>query len=116
MSIVLRIVLAAVSVVFLGIIVALIMKNRLLLRFSFFWLILGAVGLISAIFPSLIIATSSYLGFLTPASFVFFFTLVVLLGLALTLTMVISRQARYTRRLIQEISILKSKDSLKESE
>lgn len=108
MSIYLRLLVAATSILFLCFVVQMIRRERFLLKYSFFWLLLGILGLIAAIFPSWVIGLSRALGFEAPVNFLFFACIVILMGVTLTLCSVASRLAKRVTSLTQEVSLLKS--------
>lgn len=108
MSIYLRILVAATSMLFLCFVVQMIRRERFLLKYSFFWLLLGALGLIAAIFPGWVIVLAHSLGFETAVNFLFFTCIVILMGVALTLCAVASRLAKRVTSLTQEVSLVKS--------
>lgn len=108
MSIYLRLLVAITSILFLCFVVQMIRRERFLLKYSFFWLLLGVVGIVTAIFPDWVIGLSRALGFVTPVNFLFFACIVILMGVTLTLCAVVSRLAKRMTSLTQEISLLKS--------
>lgn len=108
MSIYLRLLVAATSILFLCFVVQMIRKERFLLKYSFFWLILGVLGLLAALFPGWVTALSQILGFETPVNFLFFACIVILMGVTLTLCAVASRLAKRVTSLTQEVSLIKS--------
>lgn len=113
MSIYLRLLLAATSILFLCFVVQMIRRERFLLKYSFFWLILGVLGLLAAIFPEWVIGLSAILGFEAPVNFLFFACIVILMGVTLTLCAVVSRLTKRVTSLTQEISLLKSEKHIK---
>lgn len=108
MSIYLRILVAATSFLFLCFVIQMIRRERFLLKYSFFWLLLGILGILAAIFPDWIIGLSGLLGFETPVNFLFFACIVILMGVSLTLCSVASRLTKRVTSLTQEVSLIKS--------
>ena len=74
-------------------VIQLVMKKRLRLKYSLLWLALSIIALLCAIFPGPIFALAHLLGFAVPA-------------LCLSLTVIVSWQARDIRQLIQEIAVI----------
>jgi hypothetical protein len=107
MTLLLRIVVAVVSVAFLFFILLQVRRQKMLLRLSFFWLVLGLAGILTAAFPGWIIGLAHLLGFEAPSNFVFFVCIIILLGVCLTLGAAVSRLTRRVASLVQEISLLK---------
>lgn len=110
MSIYLRLFVAATSILFLCFVVSMIRRERFLLKYSFFWLLLGILGLLAALFPGWVIGLARVLGFEAPVNFLFFTCIVILMGVTLTLCAVASRLAKRVTSLTQEVSLLKSEE------
>ena len=104
----LRAFVALVSLAFLFFVALMVRRQRFLLKYSFFWLLLGVVGLIVALWPDGMMALSGALGFELPLNFLFFCCIIILMGVCLTLCGVVSTQARRIVSLVQEVSILKA--------
>lgn len=104
----LRAFVALVSLAFLFFVALMVRRQRFLLKYSFFWLLLGVVGLIVALWPDGMMALSGVLGFEMPVNFLFFCCIIILMGVCLTLCGVVSTQARRIVSLVQEVSILKA--------
>ena len=104
----LRAFVALVSLAFLFFVALMVRGQRFLLKYSFFWLLLGVVGLIVALWPDGMMALSGALGFEMPVNFLFFCCIIILTGVCLTLCGVVSTQARRIVSLVQEVSILKA--------
>lgn len=104
----LRAFVALVSLAFLFFVALMVRRQRFLLKYSFFWLLLGVVGLIVALWPDGMMALSGALGFEMPVNFLFFCCIIILMGVCLTLCGVVSTQARRIVSLVQEVSILKA--------
>ncbi|HIR91272.1 MAG TPA: DUF2304 domain-containing protein [Candidatus Limicola stercorigallinarum] len=100
----------AVSVVFcvllLLFIVRLVARERLQLKYSLLWLMLGILLLAAALFPDTIFALSERLGFETPSNFIFFVGLFCLLAIALSLSVIVSKQALMIKNLTQRLALV----------
>lgn len=106
MSIALRVLMVAISVVFIGFVVRLVGKGRLLLRYSLTWLALGLVCLLCSLFPEIVYAISGLVGFVTPSNFILVIGLLLLLVVALSLTAVVSRLSTANKNLVQRVALL----------
>lgn len=104
----LRIFLFALSVLFLTFVLLRIRRGRYLLKYSFIWIVLSAIGVLSAIFPAWIYQVSYLLGFATPSNFVYFALIGFLLIANIIFGGILSKQENMIKTLIQEVSILKS--------
>lgn len=87
-------------------VIRLVMKKRLRLKYSLLWLALSIIALLCALFPGPIFALAHLLGFVVPSNLVFFLAIFFLLVLCLSLTVIVSWQARDIRQLIQEIAVI----------
>lgn len=85
-------------------------KNVFLLKNAIIWLLIAIGLIIFAIFPHVPEWISSHLGFETTSNFLLFVGVIVLLLMEIKNTTVISKQENKIKTLIQELSILKSKD------
>lgn len=106
MSVALRIFLLAIAVVFLIEVFRLVSAGKLQLKYSLLWMLLSLVLIICAVFPGLVYACSDLLGFQSPSNFVFLVSIIGLLGICLSLTAIVSWQARDIRQLIQRITLM----------
>ena len=74
-------------------------------------MLLSAVLIVCSIFPGIVYFFSDLLGFQAPSNFVYLVSIVGLLGICLSLTVIVSWQARDIRKLIQEVTLMQ--DNLK---
>lgn len=78
------------------------------MKYSFLWIILLFVILLCAILPIIPYRISDILGFETPANFIFLVAIFFLLAIALSLSIIVSKQQRKITTLIQEVAILEN--------
>lgn len=117
MSTILRVTIIIVCLVFLALVIKWVSRERLQLRYSLLWLVSAIVMLVFAVFPEVVFAISGVFGFRQPSNFIFTIGLLLLLLIALGLSMTVSWQARYIRRLVQKVAILESDmDSIKRAD
>lgn len=102
-----RIILIAICILFFAYIINLVFRKKLMLKYSLLWLALSIVVALCAIFPSIIYSISDLLGFITPSNFIFLVAIFFLLTIALSLSVIASRQTANIKRLVQEIALLK---------
>lgn len=105
----LRICLILVSLTLLVIVLRLIAKNKLPIKYSLFWIISSITLLLVGIFPSVISFFKNIIGFETSSNLVIGIILTLLLVVTLLLTIIVSDQKKKITLLTQELSILKSK-------
>lgn len=103
-----RIALIATSLAFASVIVQLVKRKQLTMKYSFLWIILLFVILLCAILPIIPYRISDILGFETPANFIFLVAIFFLLAIALSLSIIVSKQQRKITTLIQEVAILEN--------
>lgn len=100
-----RIVAAILALVFVGFILDLIRRDRLLERYSIVWFLLGLAMLAGAIFPGLLELVARMMGVRDVSIALFSVVLLVLLALSLNFSVIASRQARQITRLAQRSAI-----------
>lgn len=103
----LRITIALASILFLIYVLVQVRNKKLLLPYSFFWLVIAALGIIAIAVPSAVMNVAYFLGFEAASNFVFFVVLVFALLFILYLSMVISRLTMKVKNVTQELAILK---------
>ena len=105
----LRILLVVFSLLLLSIIFRLISKRRLPIRYSLIWIVASIVIFVVGAFPGFATQMTKLFGFIGTSNFVIGILLVLLLGITLILTIIVSNQKNQIKRITQEFSILKSK-------
>lgn len=100
----LGIVAAVVTLVF---VVELLRRGILREKYAALWLIVAGAVLVLAVFPQLLTRAAQLLGVAVPANLLFFVTAVVLLLVSVQLSYEISRVEARTRRLAEEVALLR---------
>jgi hypothetical protein len=100
-----RIVAAAIAVFFMLLILDLIRRDRLQERYSVIWFVAGLGMLAGAAFPGLLEFVADAMGVRNTNVALFSIVLLLLLGLALNFSVIMSRQAAQITRLAQERAI-----------
>ncbi|HEU4706776.1 MAG TPA: DUF2304 domain-containing protein [Solirubrobacterales bacterium] len=103
-----RIVAAILAVVFMLMILELIRRDRLQERYSVIWFVAGLGMLAGAAFPGLLEVVANLMGVRNTNVALFSIVLLLLLGLALNFSVIMSRQAAQITRLAQERAIEKA--------
>lgn len=109
MSLVLRIILIFITVVFILIILTAIKNKKLNITFSLFWLTIGILLIIAVSVPNLIETISKFIGFETPINMLNVVAIFVAFYSIFNLTKIISKEHKKNIILIQEVSLLKKK-------
>jgi hypothetical protein len=97
-----RILAAVIAIAFMALILELIRRNSLQERFSVVWFVAGLGMLAGAIFPGLLAAVADLMGVRDTNVALFSIVLLLLLGLTLNFSVIMSRQAAQITRLAQE--------------
>ena len=100
-----RIVAAVLAIVFMLLILELIRRDRLQERYSVIWFVAGLGMLAGAAFPGLLEVVARLMGVRNTNVALFSIVLLLLLGLALNFSVIMSRQAAQITRLAQERAI-----------
>ncbi len=85
-------------------------------KFAVLWLLLSSVLLLLAIFPQILGTISSFLGIALPANLLFTLAAITLLLVCVQLSHEISRLETRTRRLAEELALLREKIENREEE
>jgi hypothetical protein len=100
-----RILAAIIAVAFMAFILELIRRDRLQERYSVVWFVAGLGMLAGAAFPGLLGGVADLMGVRDTNVALFSIVLLLLLGLALNFSVIMSRQAAQITRLAQERAI-----------
>ncbi len=111
-----RILAAVIAVAFMLMILELIRRDRLQERFSVVWFIAGLGMLAGAIFPGLLAGVADVMGVRDTNVALFSIILLLLLGLALNFSVIMSRQAAQITRLAQERALEKAREQARSAE
>ncbi len=105
-----RILAATIAVVFMALILELIRRDKLQERYSVVWFVAGLGMLAGAAFPGLLGVVADLLGVRDTNVALFSIILLLLLGLALNFSVIMSRQAAQITRLAQERALEKARE------
>jgi hypothetical protein len=97
-----RIIAAVLAIAFMALILELIRRDRLQERYSVVWFVAGLGMLAGAAFPGLLALVADAMGVRDTNVALFSIVLLLLLGLALNFSVIMSRQAAQITRLAQE--------------
>ena len=107
MSTVLQYGLIAFSLFLLIIIIYLLRRGRISIKYSLVWIFTGFAMLIATIIPYFMDNIANFLGFELASNMVFMMLISFLMLITLSLTVIVSSQSEKIRLLIQEVSMLK---------
>ena len=111
-----RILAAVIAVAFMLMILELIRRDRLQERFSVVWFVAGLGMLAGAIFPGLLAGVADLMGVRDTNVALFSIILLLLLGLALNFSVIMSRQAAQITRLAQERALERAREQAASAE
>ena len=104
-----RILAAILAIAFMLLILELIRRDKLQERYAVIWLLAGAGMLAGAAFPGLLELVADLMGVRDTNVALFSIVLLLLLGLALNFSVLMSRQADQITRLAQELALEKAR-------
>ncbi len=105
-----RIVAAVLALFFMLMILELIRRDRLQERYSVIWFVAGLGMLVGAAFPGTLEVVANLMGVRNTNVALFSIVLLLLLGLALNFSVIMSRQAAQITRLAQERALEKAQN------
>lgn len=103
----LSIVVICFSVILVAGVFAQIVKGRLLLRYSLLWFVLALVAFLCALFPEPVFFVAYMLGFDMASNFILFVAIFLLLIIALSLSVIVSKQQTKLKNVVQDLALLK---------
>jgi len=109
-----RILAALIAIAFMLLILEMIRRDRLQERYSVIWFVAGLGMLAGAAFPGLLELVADVMGVRDTNVALFSIVLLLLLGLALNFSVIMSRQAAQITRLAQERAIEKAREQATE--
>lgn len=95
------------SVLVLAAIFELLRRRQLTEKYTVLWLLVGVAILLLTIFPGALTALSHLTGIAVPTNLLFFVSIVFLTGVALHLSWELSKLEKETRRLAEELALLR---------
>ena len=111
-----RVILLACVLVYLAVILVLMRKGRMSLKYSLIWFLAGVVLLVCAIFPQTIRLFTHLLGVCSAANAVFFIGVCFLVLIVLSLTSIVSGKKERIRKLVTSQAILEKHSRESEEE
>lgn len=109
MSLILQLFLIFCVLVFAGVILRYLVLKKLNLKYTLIWLLAAAFMLVIAIFPSIITRLTHLLGIQVESNAVFFFAILFLFLIVLTLTAIVSHMNNRVYRLTQMQALLEKR-------
>ena len=106
MPIVLRISVLLLCVFLTAVVLRLVSKESLLLKYSLLWLVLVILLVVCALFPDGLVFISRVLGFETVSNFALLIGLFCLLAISLSLSVIVSKQASRIKNLTQRLALV----------
>ncbi len=114
LSIKARILIIAALLVLLALIINMVRKRKLELKYVLAWLAADLALIIFAAFPQLMMGLASLLGIYSPVNMIFFLGFVFLGIIIFSLTVALSRATANQRRLAQSVALRDYEERLKE--
>lgn len=98
-----------VALIIILVIIQILRKGRVPIKYSLLWFVSASIIMLVAIFPNILSFVADIMGFKTISNMVVGVMLVILLFITMSLTIIVSGQNEKIKLLIQEMSILKEK-------
>lgn len=105
----LRLSILVIAIILLIVILKVLNKELIPVKYSLLWMVGIIVLLVLAIWPNLLVYFANYLGFQTIANMVTGVMFVILIFITISLTVIVSGQKRRIIQLVQEVSLLRRK-------
>lgn len=97
------------TIIYFAVIISLLRKKRLMLKYSMLWLLAGAVFMLIALFPQLLVFITSIAGIEVPSNGLFamciFFSVLILISL----TVIVSEINMRFNTLVQKIAMMEKR-------
>ncbi len=116
MNVRIQIIVAVIIIVALFVIVNMIRKKRLELRYALAWLMVGVGTLILDCFPNLMNWLSKKLGIASPVNMLFFLGFCFALMIIFVLTVSVSRMSIRIKQLAQELALYEKRNTRNEDQ
>ena len=113
MNIKIQIIIGIIVILALGVIINMIRKKRLELRYALAWLIVGVGILVLDCFPQLISYLAKILGIASPINMLFFMGFCFSLTIIFGLTIAVSRMSIRIKNLTQEVALYMKREEVK---
>lgn len=113
MNIRIQIIVAVIVILALCVIVNMIRKKRLELRYALAWLMVGVGTLVLDCFPNLITWLAKKVGIASPVNMLFFFGFCFSLMIIFVLTISVSRMSIRIKQLAQELALYEKNNDAK---
>lgn len=101
--------LLAGSIIYLGVIIVLLKKRVLSLKYALLWLVTGVGLLLLAVNPAILYTISEWIGIEMPVNGLFLFMIAFLFMIVLSVTVIVSRQSERIKTLTQKVSLMEKR-------
>lgn len=105
----LRIFLIVSCLAFFGVVIIMLIRDKLSLKYTLVWLLTSFLMLLFSIFPDFIYFISSWIGFIEPVNAVFLFAILFILLIIFTFTIIMTRLSARIKKLAQDYALLEER-------
>lgn len=109
MALSLRIFLIVICLTFFGVVIFMLRRDKLNLKYTLVWLLTSFVMLLFSVFPEIAFAISALIGIVEPVNAVFLFAVLFILLILFTFTIIITRVSARIRKLAQDAALLEAR-------
>lgn len=112
----LRLCILLIAIILTIVIFKILRKQMIPVKYSLLWILCVCLLYVLSIWPNILVAVASVMGFQTISNMVVGVFILILIFITISLTIIVSFQKKKTTLLIQEISILKRRVAALENE
>ncbi len=109
MSKTLQLILVGVMILYFVLLITLLKKKRISLKYSLLWIFSGIVLLVLAVFPKLLNVAASLVGIYNPMNALFAVVIFCIILLLISLTSIVSGQSEKNKKIVQELGLLEKR-------
>ena len=95
------------AVIMASLILRLVVRRKLLVKYSVMWLFIGVALVVLALIPHSVANLSNWLGFALPQNLIFFAGFILVLAVAVQICVELTRVERRIQRLAEEVALLR---------
>lgn len=93
-------------IIYFIVVIRLLKKGRLALKYSLLWLLMGTIMAVLVLFPSVLVFLSNLFGIVDTMNGLFTFAIGFIIMLLMALTVIVSKQSNRIKNLVQENALL----------
>lgn len=104
-----RLVTALCVVLYFVVLIILLKKKRLALKYSLLWIFSGILFFIAVAFPDILVCITSFVGIEVPTNGLFAISILFLILILMSITVIVSETSARIKTLVQKISLMEKR-------